>query len=264
MNGNRNKNSAAPANEMKPYAGFAGLYDRIMGSVDYEGWADYIESLLQRLGRRPRSLIDLACGTGSSAIPFAARGYRVSAVDLSEAMLRVARSKSAAAGLQVDFYRMDLRELRLPEQYDLALLFQDGLNYLLTERELLRAFSGVREMLRPGELFIFDLTRPSLRAQSDQSSVCWADEPDYSLIWESNYDRATGNWEMLLTVFTAEKDGLYRKFQERHRERDYPPELVNRLLREAGFGLLEILPTFRLATAAGSEPKLTFVAERKS
>ena len=107
---------------------------------------------------------------------------------LSEAMLRMARDKSAAAGLHVDFYRMDLRELRLPEQYDLALLFQDGLNYLLAEEELLQAFSGVRELLRPGGLFIFDLTRPSLRTQSEQFSVCWADEPEFPLIWESRYD----------------------------------------------------------------------------
>ncbi len=259
MSGIRNENIAAPREEMEPYDGFAGIYEKIMSGVDYEGWADYIESLLQRFGRRPRSLIDLACGTGSSAIPFAARGYRVGAVDLSEAMLQVARDKSAAAGLHLDFYRMDLRELRLPEQYDLALLFQDGLNYLLAEEELLQAFSGVRELLRPGGLFIFDLTRPSLRTQSEQFSVCWADEPEFSLIWESRYDKATETWELLLTVFAAEGGGLYRKFQERHRERDYPPELVSRLLQKAGFSILTVLPTFQLAPAGGSEPKLTFV-----
>ncbi|NLA47208.1 MAG: methyltransferase domain-containing protein [Firmicutes bacterium] len=246
---------------MKPYAGFAGIYDRIMEGVDYEGWADYIESLLQRFNRQPRSLLDLACGTGSSSLPFAARGYRVTGLDLSEEMLQVARAKAAAAGLQVNFCRMDLRELRLAEQYDLALLFQDGLNYLLTDKELLQAFSGVRKLLQPGGLFIFDLTRPSLRARNGQPSVYWADEEDFSLIWESRYDKTTETWEVFLTVFEIEEGGLYRKFQERHREKDYPPDLVCRLLEEAGFRLLEIFPTFRLAPSAAGEPKLTFVAE---
>ncbi len=246
-----------------PYAGFAAIYDQIMAGVDYEGWADYIESLLQRYERRPRSIIDLACGTGSSAFPFAARGYRVSGADISESMLQVARSRGAAAGLHVDFYQADLRALSLPGQYDLALLFQDGLNYILTEEELLQAFSGIGELIRPGGFFIFDLTRPSLRAQNEQFSVCWADDQDFSLIWESRYQRAVETWEIVLTVFAAAGGGLYRKFQEHHREKDYPPELVNRLLEKAGFNILELLPTFKLTPAGGCEPKLTFTAELK-
>lgn len=261
MSKSTNKAAARPAG-LEPYAGFAAVYDRIMAGVDYEGWADYIESLLKQFSRQPRSLLDLACGTGSSTLPFAARGYRVSGVDLSEAMLRVARGKAAAAGLPVDFYRMDLRALRLPERYDLALLFQDGLNYLLSERELLQAFSGICGLLLPRGLFIFDLTRPSLRNQSEELSVYWADEKDYTLIWESRYDRKAEIWELLLTVFMSEGEPHYRKFQERHREKDYSPETVSRLLQEAGFTLLKILPTYRLDPAGGSEPKLTFVARR--
>lgn len=251
------------SDQAEPYDGFAAVYDRIMSGVDYEGWADYIELLLQRFGCRPETVIDLACGTGSSALPFAARGYKVSAVDVSKAMLKRARSRAEAAGLQLDFYSMDLRALRLPRRFELALLFQDGLNYLLTEAELLQAFKGVWELLRPGGLFIFDLTRPSLRPQSEEFSQCWADEQDFSLIWESRFNKSAQIWEILITIFTAAGGGLYRKYQERHRERDYDPDLVKRLLEEAGFGILEMLPTFKQTPAGAGEPKLTFVAERQ-
>lgn len=264
MNGKTPENRSGPPGRTAPYTGFAAIYDQIMAGVDYEGWADYIESLLQRYERKPRTIIDLACGTGSSAFPFAARGYGVSAADISESMLQVARTRAAASGLHVDFYRADLRALSLPGQYDLALLFQDGLNYLLTEEELTRAFSGVRELIRPGGLFIFDLTRPSLRAQNEQFSVCWADDQNFSLIWESRYLKAVETWEIVLTVFAAGDGGLYRKFQEHHREKDYPPGLVSRLLEMSGFELLEMLPTFKLSPAGGSEPKLTFAAEPKA
>ncbi len=259
--GSRTEDAAALPEGIGPYAGFAAIYDRIMAGVDYEGWADYVESLLKRCGCKPRSIIDLACGTGSSALPFSARGYRVSAVDSSEEMLKVARTRAAEAGRHIDFRLMDLRELCLPDQYDLALLFQDGLNYLLAEEELLKAFTGVRALLRPGGLFIFDLTRPSLRRQGEEVSVCWADEAEFTLIWESSYEGASETWNLFLTVFAAAGDGLYRKFQERHRERDYPPELVSRLLEEAGFNILKILPTFKLTPAGAGEPKLTFVTK---
>ena len=34
MKGSRSENKAAPEGRMKPYAGFAGIYDRIMEGVD--------------------------------------------------------------------------------------------------------------------------------------------------------------------------------------------------------------------------------------
>ena len=247
-----------------PYEGFAAIYDRIMAGVDYEGWADYIESLLQRYHHNPKSVLDLACGTGSSTLPFAARGYQTGGVDLSEAMLRAARDKAAATGLAVDFFQGDLRSLKPPGRYDLALLFQDGLNYLLSEKELSLAFSGVFDLLRPGGFFIFDLTRPSLRNQSGELSIYWADEEEYTLIWESRFDRAAETWELFLTVFIKEKEGLYRKIQEQHCEKDYSPEKAKKLLAAAGFTLLSVYPTFRLHPAGGSEPKLTLVARREA
>ena len=261
MSSRRDSEKANPA-KAAPYSGFAAIYDQIMAGVDYEGWVDYVESLLQHFEYRPQLVIDLACGTGSSTLPLAARGYRASGIDLSGEMLQLARAKAARAGLTVDFQQGDLRSLPREKRYDLALLFQDGLNYLLTEAELSCAFTGVRKLLSPGGYFIFDLTRPSARNRSEELSFYWADEEGYTLIWESCYRGATDIWEIFLTLFIAEKGGLYRKLQEQHREKDYPPETVERVLEAAGFELLQICPTYRVDRAGGDEPKLTFVARR--
>ncbi len=244
-----------------PYSRFAEIYDRLMCGVDYECWADYVEQLLRRFGKKPGSLVDLACGTGSSALPFAARGYRVGAMDSSETMLRQARLKAKQAQLPVQFYLSDLRFFSPAECYDLALLFQDGLNYLLSEAELAEALRRVYDLLLPGGLFIFDLTRPSLRGGDEKRSVSWADDTDYTLIWESFYNHTEAIWEVALTGFYREEAGAaYRKFQERHREKDFEPKRVLSLLAETGFTLLGLHPSFSLDPAGGSEPKLTFAA----
>lgn len=259
----RSRNKTGPDRiSVEPYTGFAAIYDRIMIGVDYEGWADYIESLLQEFGLRPSAVVDLACGTGSSTLPFAARGYRVSGIDLSGPMLELAQAKAAAAALPVEFHRMDLRALELTQRFDLAVLFQDGLNYLLTDEELLQAFTGVRALLLPGGFFIFDLTRPSLRNSSEQPSVYWHEEEGFTLVWESRYRRETATWALFLTVFISETGGLYRKYREQHREKDHPPETVEKLLAEAGLTLLGVHPTYRLDPAWDGEAKLTFVARR--
>ncbi|MGM0652273.1 MAG: class I SAM-dependent methyltransferase [Bacillota bacterium] len=59
----------------EPYLNFASIYDQIMSAADYEAWADYVEALLNRFDRQPKSIIDLACGTGASTFPFSKRGY---------------------------------------------------------------------------------------------------------------------------------------------------------------------------------------------
>lgn len=133
-----------------------------MCGVDYENGADYVEQLLNRFGKKPRLLVDLACVTGSSTLPFAARGYRVGAMDSSEALLQRARLKAKQADLTLKFYLSDLRSFCFGERYDLALLFQEGLNYLLSEAELAEALRRVYDLLLPGGAFIFDLTRPAL------------------------------------------------------------------------------------------------------
>ncbi len=246
------------------YTGFADIYDQIMCSVDYEAWADYVEQLLVRFAKKPRSIVDLACGTGSSTLPFAHRGYQTSGVDLSPAMLERARSKAAHNGLEFKFYEQDLCSLELPEKYDLALLFQDGFNYLLSENELADAINQVYQALNPASLFIFDLTRPSLRSDNDTDSISWADQDGFTLIVESSYSSKEDLWSAQLTVFQKSENGLYKKYQEMHYEKDHDPDLVAKLLEQAGFKLLGIYPSFSLEPAGSSEPKLTFVAETKN
>ncbi len=247
-----------PENE-KAYETIAGLYDTIMNGVDYEAWADYVEDLLEHFGETPRFMIDLACGTGSSTLPFARRGYRVHGLDLSLSMLEQARLKTAAANLDITYHRQDLRSLSLPEKYDLGLLFQDGLNYLLTEEDLARALRGINRLLKPSTLFIFDLTRPSLRPNSEKDKVGWVEGEDYTLIMESRYSRREELWAAQIVVFQQAKSGLYFKYKETHREKDHHPELVTRLLEEAGFSLLGLYRSFSLAEAKSNDPKITFV-----
>ena len=80
MSSRRDSEKANPA-KAAPYSGFAAIYDQIMAGVDYEGWVDYVESLLQHFEYRPQSVID-PLRHRSSTLPLAARGYRASGIDL--------------------------------------------------------------------------------------------------------------------------------------------------------------------------------------
>ena len=91
------------------YAAFAAFYDRLTGDVDYAGLAAYLrEVFLRHQGAVPRTLLDLACGSGSLSLELAADA-EVIGVDGSEDMLALAGEKAARAGRSLLFLRQDMR-----------------------------------------------------------------------------------------------------------------------------------------------------------
>jgi len=71
-------------------------YDEIYATiVDYEKQTRFLEKIIRKhLGRRPRSVLDIACGTGNYTFVFAKHGYKATGIDVSEEMLRVAQRKA--------------------------------------------------------------------------------------------------------------------------------------------------------------------------
>ena len=232
--------------EDRNYEKVARIYDYLMQSVDYQAFADYMEALCRRFGWQPRTILDLACGTGGSTLPLAARGYKVWGLDISGEMLASAREKAQRQGLPVEFMEADMRSFTLPRPVDLAVIFQEGLNYLLTPGDVREAFASVYRALVPGGLFIFDLhTLPLLPASTGAGETAMAEEEDFTLIWESRYLAKESVWEIALTGFIRQaSSGLYERFQETHRERHYPPGEIEGLLEEAGFILEDIFKAF--------------------
>lgn len=80
---------------MDSYEALAAAYDELTEDVEYEKRADFVEKLFLRAKRPVKSLLDLACGTGTMTELFARRGYTVTGVDYSPEMLAQAQQKLA-------------------------------------------------------------------------------------------------------------------------------------------------------------------------
>ena len=50
------------------YETLAKMYDALMDDVNYQKWADYIDTMLQKNGCPGKRLLDLGCGTGNISI----------------------------------------------------------------------------------------------------------------------------------------------------------------------------------------------------
>ena len=66
-------------------------------------------------------VLDVGCGTGNFSIKLAQQGCKVIGIDISDEMLELARSKAKEAGLDIEFYNMDVYHLQFePESLDAA------------------------------------------------------------------------------------------------------------------------------------------------
>jgi 2-polyprenyl-6-hydroxyphenyl methylase/3-demethylubiquinone-9 3-methyltransferase len=80
---------------------------------------DYIDA---RAGLKDKAVLDVGCGGGILAESMAARGAKVTGIDMGEAPLEVARLHLLESGQQVEYRRIPVEELaaEIPAQFDVV------------------------------------------------------------------------------------------------------------------------------------------------
>ena len=106
----------------------------------------------QKWGAEVRTVLDAACGIGTQALGLAARGYQVTASDLSQAEVERARREAVARGLSIEFSVADMCEAFTAHgrQFDLVIACDNSVPHLLTDDDLRQALEQFYACLRPG------------------------------------------------------------------------------------------------------------------
>jgi SAM-dependent methyltransferase len=221
------------------YDAFALHYDAFTSGSDYERWTGAVLEHARAHGVEGRRLLDVACGTGNSFVPFLQRGFDVVGCDLSGAMLAEAARKAPEARLVV----ADMRQLPVLGRFDLVTCFDDSLNYLLSEPELCTAFASIAANLATTGVALFDLN--SLQAyRTTFACDSVRDHPDGRVFaWrgESSRDAQPGcAAEASIDVFTPDAEGSYHRVRSRHAQRHHPRDRVAAVLMEAGLELIVV------------------------
>ena len=127
---------------MDSYEALAAAYDELTEDVEYKKRAGFVEKLFLRAKRPVRSLLDLACGTGTMTELFARRGYTVTGVDYSPEMLAQAQQKLATLDPPPLLLCQSMPQLELLEKVDAAICCLDSINYLTRPRDVQRTFEA--------------------------------------------------------------------------------------------------------------------------
>ena len=69
--------------------------------------SEHLERALASFAVEPCAALEIGCGTGTNAVWLAARGFTVTAVDVSETAIERAKERAAGAGVEVAFLAAD-------------------------------------------------------------------------------------------------------------------------------------------------------------
>lgn len=144
-----------------PGDAFARLYD--LDLVEDPGDLDLYLALAARTGG---PILELGCGTGRVAVPLAAAGHQVTAVDIDPAMLERARRRAAAAGAaiggRIEFVEADMLGMDLPSagSFRLAIIALNSLFLLATRAAQREAFATMARHVASGGLAVVDIWLP--------------------------------------------------------------------------------------------------------
>ena len=229
---------------MTTYRGrYAFLYDIFYSDKPYDLEADFVKSRFDEFGvPSGGKVIDVACGTGRHVLALAARGYRVTGVDLSEDMLTRARESAVDAAAPIEFHSRDMRNIDLPgRRFDAACCLFDSIGYVATTSNVVQALRSINEHLLPGGVLVLEYWHAAamLRLYEPVRVRRWQTaESTVERISETALRPPEQLADVRYTIHEFQRDGRTLTLTETHTNRFFLCEEMDQLLRTAGFAPL--------------------------
>lgn len=225
---------------------YAKYYDLIYKDKDYERECDYLEEIFKMfLRKKPKEILDLACGTGGHAISLTKRGYLVTGIDISKSMLQIAREKAKDNNLKIDFYISSMQNFNLDnKKFDIAICMFSAIDYLVNYRKLNKAIINIKNHLKKGSLFIFDfwngLTFVNKKFSLRKEKSIIGNNIKINRISKISINYAAQICRINFLVSVYKKNILKDSFKETHYIKYFFPEEMKHYIEDAGFKVIKI------------------------
>jgi SAM-dependent methyltransferase len=185
----------------------------------------------------------LGCGTGSHDIILAKKGFKVVGIDSSTTMIELAKEKARDIGYDIKFIVQDMRELQLSNCFDCAICMFGSFGYVLSDEDLISLFKGLRNMIKPNGLFLFEFWNKDGLNPTPYRSWDKRETEDIRIyrFSKSDYDANEGVLDVRFSFLVLEQDRLIDEFEELHGIRIYSINEMKRILKDEGFNILHML-----------------------
>ena len=202
-------------------------------------------------------VLDVPCGDGRLALELAARGCRVTGVDISSGFLAAAADSARERGLDVAWREADMRDLPRDwnEEFDAAYCAGSSFGFLGDSGDAAFLEAVARTLVAGGRFFgdfkAAESVLPSFRESYEM--------PVGNLVFaaKNSYDPAAGTMENLYTVTRGSEVEKKRAVH-----RIYTTREILGMLADAGFGGFETSGSLQGEPYRLGSPRLFVVAEK--
>ena len=228
---------------------FCRVYNEFGWNYYPEIFGEQLLQWLEQKGIRPKTAMDLACGTGILCEILHKNGIRASGMDFSAGMIDIARQGSPDIRYEV----ADMITFRPEEQFDLVTCTGDAINHIPALSDVTRIFQNVYAYTAPGGYFVFDILNEKEVSTSEPFEM---DFSDTTRVWFQMTRPGEGQVNLKVRVYENEQ----LQFEENIRETIHDPAVICDLLRAAGF---EVIKCSHCLLDAGDPGTTWFVVAKK-
>jgi D-alanine-D-alanine ligase len=216
---------------------FNSLYLETDGDVieNDRNTAQEVDLLIGSAGiERNDRILDLCCGQGRHSLELAQRGFpRVTGLDRSRYLIRLARKRARQRNLQVSFHEGDARRFRLGDaEFHCVCILGNSFGYFERPEDDLAVLESVKRALASGGALVMDLMDGDwMRRHFDPRSWEWVDQ-NHFVCRERDLAEDGDRLISREVVVHAERGVIADQF---YAERLYSKERLDALLTRAGF-----------------------------
>jgi len=243
---------------MEAYTAFAAVYEMYMDNIPYDEWANNIKALFEKYNMPMEIVCDIGCGTGQMTRRLKAMGYDMIGIDNSYDMLMEAMANEDSQGIL--YLCQDMRSFELYGTVGAVVSVCDSINYLRSEAELLEVCKLVNNYLDPKGLFIFDVKTEKYYKELGDKTIA-ENRQEGSYIWENEYDIKARDNYYDLTIYTANDEGTFDRYEEEHLQHAFTVTEIKRAISASGLELLDVLDVATMSSEnIDDSDRLYFIA----
>ncbi|NNL22438.1 MAG: methyltransferase domain-containing protein [Ignavibacteriaceae bacterium] len=200
--------------------------------------AETLVKLIQKNTNLSKSslVLDMACGSGRHSIVFAQKGFKATAVDLSERLISEAKNNAKQANVDIEFIQSDILDLKLEKKFDLVVNLFTSFGYFDTDEENIIVIKKAKDLLKAGGYFIIDFLNKGF-LEKNLIPLSTLSENTTTITQKRSI-----NGNRVEKKITIEKDGIIKHFSESVRL--YDIDELNNILQSVGFRLLKTFGDF--------------------
>ncbi|KNZ41057.1 class I SAM-dependent DNA methyltransferase [Acetobacterium bakii] len=246
------------------YQEFAQVYDELMKEIDYSQWSEYLQRLFLNANREIKSVLEFGCGTGNITCNLAKKGFEMTAVDISEAMLTIADEKADAMDLKnIQFYLGDMSNFKIDKNYDAVISCCDSVNYLPTLEAIQSFLVCSHDSLKSKGLLLFDINTVTKYKKTIMDNTYVYDTDDVFCVWENEPDFTKGEMHFNLTFFSKNPNETYNRYEETQTQYMYTIDEINRCLLNIGFHKIKFFDFGSYNPGSNEGERIQIIAEKK-